>query len=93
MIRFMLAPSVVFDGVTLLVIVRLVIHADTQDQGLWLVASKEPYALVACDDEGLRALDMGGERVSVTRLIEEVPELKSRLEEIAGSLGGHGKGP
>lgn len=92
MTRFVLTPAVAIDGTRLLVVARLVIETDRLKQRLWLVASKVPYALVIEDHEGLRALGMSGERLSVNNLVEEVPELIPALGRAAEPFQRRAKG-
>jgi len=62
MTRLLPGTPIAVGDVTLLVIARLVIEADSSDHACWLYANKTPYALVIRDAQGLRALDMLGRR-------------------------------
>ncbi len=70
------APIVVGDA-TLIIIARLSIEADSTGSACWLHASKEPYALIIRDAQGLRALDMTGRRMAIAELLDEVPGLET----------------
>jgi hypothetical protein len=66
-------------SVTLLPIERVVVHSDMGALGAWLTAAKEPYALVARDAGGIRALDIGATAVSLEALREGIPGLDAVL--------------
>ncbi|KPK55910.1 MAG: hypothetical protein AMS22_02980 [Thiotrichales bacterium SG8_50] len=79
MIRYEPGNFVTVGDVKLMVVARLVIQGDSSVHYCALHASKEPYALVIRDVHGLCALDAAGQRLSLTSLVEEIPELESLL--------------
>lgn len=73
---------IVLGHCTLLIINRLTIDADSAGAGYWLQGSKEPYALMIREEQGLRAVDMAGREIAIEKLIETIPELETiRLQD------------
>ena len=64
---------------TLLPVERVVLHSNRGDGGLWVLAYKEPRALIVRDANGIRAIGAGGVAVTLGALIEEVPGLDAAL--------------
>jgi len=77
MTRLQPAAPIVVGDVTLVIIARLSIQANITGHGCWLRASKQPYALVIRDAQGLRALDMAGRRLATAELPDDIPGLES----------------
>ena len=77
MIRLQPGTPIVVGDVTLMIIARLSIRADSTGYACWLQASKEPYALIIRDPHGLRALDMAGQRLALAQLLDDLPGLAS----------------
>jgi hypothetical protein len=66
-------------GVTLIPIERLRISAEKQPYAYWLDATKDVYALVICDHQGPRAVDVEAKERPVDEFITEIPELETLL--------------
>jgi len=67
------------DQVTLVPIERWVIHSGTGDMGCWLSGLKEPFAIIVCDETGIRAFDTHATEVTIESLIQQVPDLGAVL--------------
>lgn len=65
--------------VTLLPIERVVLRSVRRDGRVWLVASKEPRAIVVRDPGGTRAFETGAGAVSLEELRDRIPELDDLL--------------
>ncbi len=66
-------------GVTLVPIEWMNIYKEKQRQGFWAYGSKEPVALVICDTQGVRVINVEEGEVSLESLQREVPQLDSVL--------------
>lgn len=66
-------------NVTLLPIERLFIHAEKGLTGHWLAARKEPYAIIICDDNGIRAFNSEAKAIPLEQLTQSVPDLDTVL--------------
>ncbi|MDH3378730.1 MAG: hypothetical protein OEQ39_17540 [Gammaproteobacteria bacterium] len=67
------------DKVTLVPIERWVIQSGAGDMGCWLSGLKEPFAIIVCDETGIRAFDTQATEVAVASLIQQVPDLDALL--------------
>jgi uncharacterized spore protein YtfJ len=52
-------------------------------QGFWLYGSKEPLAVLVCDNGGVRVLSVHEDQFTLAALIRGVPGLESALEQLA----------
>jgi uncharacterized spore protein YtfJ len=68
-------------GITLIPIERMRINSEKQSFAYWLNATKEVVAVVICEREGPRLLNVEAEERCIDELIFEVPELGSMLLE------------
>ena len=68
-------------GITLIPIERVRIHSEKQSYAYWLNATKEAVAVVICEREGLRIIDVEAHERHIDEFITVVPELKSLLTE------------
>ena len=68
-------------GITLIPIERVRIHCEKQPYAYWFNATKEAVAVVICEREGPRILDVEAHQRPIDALITEVPELGSLLTE------------
>jgi hypothetical protein len=68
---------IIMGNITLIIIARLSIQTSSAGPAGWLHASKEPYALVIREEQGLRAHDMAGQPMEMELLIEDIPELEA----------------
>jgi len=68
-------------GITLIPIERLWMHAEKQPHAVWLSASKAAVAVVICDPQGPRAVDVHAHEQSVEALVTEIPALATLLTE------------
>ena len=69
----------VADKLTLVPIERFFIHAERGSTGYWLAAHKEPHAIIICDANGIRAVNLEAKEVSLVRLAQAVPDLDTIL--------------
>ena len=60
---------------TLIPVEHLVLQTKTESTYDWLVAFKEPYAIIVCDSNGVRALNLKDKQLSLEDLIQTVPGL------------------
>jgi len=70
---------VVAAEVTLLPIEHCVIESCSGDEGCWLSAQKEPFAIIVFDTNGVRAFDTQAAEVTIESLIQQVPNLGAKL--------------
>ena len=68
-------------GITLIPIERVRIDYEKQSSAYWLNATKEAVAVVICEREGPRIVDVEAHERPIDELITEVPELESLLTE------------
>lgn len=66
-------------GITLIPIERVRIDSEKRSKGYWLAGTKEVAAIVICEHERTRILDVEAREHSVDKFITEVPELESLL--------------
>ncbi len=52
-------------------------------QGCWMYGFKKPVAIIVCDTNGARVLDIQEEQWSLTEFISRVPGLESALAQLA----------
>jgi len=69
----------VVGAVTLLPIERVVVRSVPGGTHLWFSATKEPYALVVRDADGVRAVGIGAAAVPLEELRERIPGLEAML--------------
>lgn len=72
-------------AVTLVPVERVSIRSDQGDAGHWVSASKEVFAVVVCDADGVRVLAANSSEIALDALIDETPKLGAILSEIAVS--------
>jgi len=68
-------------GITLIPIERVWMHAEKQSHAVWLGASKAAVAVVICDLEGPRVVDVQAHEQSVEAFITQIPALAPLLAE------------
>lgn len=68
-------------GITLIPIERVQINSEKQSHAYWFNATKQAVAIVICELEGPRIIDVEEHERRIDELITEVPELKSLLTE------------
>lgn len=68
-------------GITLIPIERVRINSGKQWYAYWLNATKEAVAVVICEREGPRIIDVEARERPIDEFITEVPELESLLTE------------
>ena len=68
-------------GITLIPIERVRIHSEKQSHAYWLNATKEAVAVVICEREGPRIIDVEAHERHIDEFIKVVPELNSLLTE------------
>jgi len=66
-------------GITLIPIERVWTNSEKQPYAYWFNATKEAVAVVICELEGPRAVDVEAHERPIDELIVEVPELESLL--------------
>ena len=71
--------------VTLVPVARAGIRSDSGEGGYWLIAFKEPWAVVVRDTGGVRALAMDSSDIALDALIEMTPNLAAILSELSES--------
>jgi len=67
-------------GITLIPIERLRISFEKQPYVYWLNVTKEALAVVICDSEGPRVVDVEAHERSIGEFIAAMPELESLLK-------------
>lgn len=83
------APVTVGD-VTLIPVVRICLHSNAPDKSkskardnftdaYWLSGNKEPLAIIVCDTNGVRAFDMSSTEITITSLLQKIPDLNTML--------------
>ena len=58
---------------------RLYIHSEKGTSGYWITAQKELHAIIICDTNGIRAIDLDSNEVSLEELIKNIPKLDATL--------------
>lgn len=76
---FMIETPVCVDDVILYPVVCNRMYSSQNAITHWLVANKEPQAIIVCSLNGIDAFDMSSNKVSITSLAEKVPGLKTLL--------------
>jgi hypothetical protein len=71
-------PMVVGE-VTIVPIERCYMQFVPGDIGCWLYGLKEPFAIIIFDATGVRAYDKAAIEISVSSLIQKIPELSAVL--------------
>jgi uncharacterized spore protein YtfJ len=69
--------------VTLVPIERCSFEFDTGGMGCWLYGLKEPFAIIFCDANGVRAFNTKAARISVESLIQKISDLGALLEPLS----------
>ena len=64
---------------SLVAIERLYIHSEKGTAGYWIAAQKELHAIIICDTNGIRAVDLNSKEVSLAELIKNIPQLDTAL--------------
>jgi len=67
-------------GVSLLTIDATYVYTSNFRGGGWWYGSKEPVAVVVRFRENLRAFDLAQGEISIAELIDQLPELATRLQ-------------
>lgn len=67
--------ALTINRVTLLPIERISLHTETMNSFRWVIAKKEPYAIILRDSKGERAIDMQGNPVPIETLTQKLPDL------------------
>lgn len=62
-------------GTVLIPVERVAVTVERHRHGRWLSATKEAVAIVVCESDGLRALDVHERERPVDELIRDIPEL------------------
>jgi uncharacterized spore protein YtfJ len=86
MIRQYAGSPIKLAGVTLIPIEQLRIRSDEQPDAYWIHAIKEAIAVIICDENGLRVINIETPELSIEEFIRKVPELETLLAEIRSSL-------
>jgi hypothetical protein len=68
-------------GITLIPIERVRVSSEKQRTAYWLNAKKEAVAVVICDLEGPRAVDVEARERPIDEFIRDIPELEFLLAE------------
>ncbi len=68
-------------GVTLVPIERVQINTEKQSYGYWLNATKEAVAIIICEPQGPRLMNVGEAKCSLDNIMMELPALESLLTE------------
>ena len=58
---------------------RLYIHSEKGTAGYWIAAQKGLHAIIICDTNGIRAVDLDSNEVSLEELIKNIPKLDATL--------------
>jgi hypothetical protein len=69
-------------AVTLLPIEHIVQHSERSRRHCWLTATKVPYAIVLCDQDGVRAIGADARPIALEQLRQRVPELDAALASV-----------
>jgi uncharacterized spore protein YtfJ len=64
-------------GMILIPIERVQVNSEKQSFGYWLNATKEAVAIVICEPQGPRLMNISIEEHSLDRIFTELPELVS----------------
>lgn len=68
-------------GITLIPIERVQVSSEIQPSAYWFKATKAAVAVIICDREGPRAVDVEMHESPMSVLLTEIPELESLLTE------------
>ena len=71
-------PITVSD-VTLIPVVRICQQRNDFKLGHGLSGKKEPLAIILCDKHGVHAFDMNASAITISSLLEKIPELDTVL--------------
>ena len=66
-------------GITLIPIERVRINSEKRSKGYWLTVTKEAAAVLICEREGTRIIDIEAHEHSLDEFISKAPELESLL--------------
>lgn len=64
-------------GITIVPVERCFMQSGRGIMGCWLSGLKEPFAILVCDADGIRAFDMVGREIPVASLLHEIPDLSA----------------
>ncbi|MBE9502795.1 MAG: hypothetical protein IME96_01305 [Proteobacteria bacterium] len=64
---------------TIIPVEKVSVFSDKTNYGCWLHCYKEPAAIVVCNEDGIRAVDMEAKELELSELFEKTPELEKRL--------------
>ena len=64
-------------GITILPIERCFMQSGRGNMVCWFSGLKEPFAILVCDADGIRAFDMVGREIPVASLLHEIPDLSA----------------
>lgn len=67
--------ALTINNVTLIPIQRVSLHTEAMNSFRWVIAQKEPYAIILRDSKGERAFDMQGNHISIESLMQHLPVL------------------
>ena len=67
---------------TLIPVEHLFLKTKIESTYDWLVAFKEPYAIIVCDSNGVRALSLKDKPLSLEDLFQTVPDLGALVESL-----------
>jgi len=68
---------ITLSGMILIPIERVKVNSEKQSFGYWLNATKEAIAIVICEPQGPRLMNISIEEPSLDKIFTELPELES----------------
>ena len=79
MVKLLVGKPFIAGQFSLVTIERLYIHSEKGTAGYWIAAQKELHAIILCDTNGIRAVDLNSNEVSLEELIKNIPKLGATL--------------
>lgn len=74
-----------FGNVTIVPVERMDIQSGIVSSGCWIGGFKTVFAIVVCDDDGVRALAADSSEIPLDNLIRETPDLGGVIADLQAS--------
>ncbi len=69
------------DDVTLIPVVRIHLDGEDNKTDQYFLGNKEPLAIIVCNSKGMHALDVNSDEMSISDLLQQVPDLEAKLKQ------------
>ncbi len=85
--KLLVSKTFIAGQFSLVAIERLYINSEKGTSGYWIAAQKELHAIIICDTNGIRAIDLDSNEVSLEELIKNIPKLDATLASLRSQTG------